>query len=248
MALVESSLQASYWSTAVLEDIERLLETIASPELSRAFSDFDRTPRREKWEARRRFASVESLRREGVPFFPGSRVCLRSFEDPANPSYVYDFDPSVVGRAGDTETVCFSLGIIFCVSWGRTTTISELEAAPSDIVPSAISEDRRRVPGGASAAETRQSLLDITHFCRSDAFRHVLRELYDLDGPGRTAFVRDVLLDRDELASRGVILPEDMVLQRSAFADRRPTLFCVSKPLSVGGAKVTITFDASGTS
>ncbi len=55
--------------------------------------------------------------------------------------------------------------------------------------------------------------------------------------------MRNVVINKDELVARGISVPEGMTVQRSAFADGRPTLFCVTKYLPDRMRKVTITFD-----
>jgi hypothetical protein len=45
----------------------------------------------------------------------------------------------------------------------------------------------------------------------------------------RPEFVAQVFLDPNELARRGVEVPLDVLIQTSAFGDRRPTLFAVKK-------------------
>jgi len=67
------------------------------------------------------------------------------------------------------------------------------------------------------------------------------------DHPQRRAdFVRDVVLNRTERERRGI---DDnaagLIIQRSEFADGRPTLFCITKMLGLAHPwqKVTITFD-----
>jgi hypothetical protein len=41
------------------------------------------------------------------------------------------------------------------------------------------------------------------------------------------------------------VVPHDIIFQRSAFSDNRPSLFCMTKylPDGIGWKKVTITFD-----
>lgn len=78
----------------------------------------------------------------------------------------------------------------------------------------------------AAIRETYASLID---FVTSRAFRTVYRELRELPAGKRPDFVESVLLDRDELAKRGVRQPSDVLIQTSAFGDRRPTLFAVKK-------------------
>jgi hypothetical protein len=91
--------------------------------------------------------------------------------------------------------------------------------------------------------EVKLSLLDIADFVETEEFQQLLVELWETPQDERPSFVRNVILNDVELAKRGVKVPEGMVLQRSAFSDDRPTLFCVCKKLSYGQRKVTITFD-----
>jgi hypothetical protein len=80
--------------------------------------------------------------------------------------------------------------------------------------------------------------------CRSE-FQAMLTELFALEERDRPSFVLRVILNEDERKKRGVIVPDRMVIQRSTFADKRPTLFCVTQlvPLAYPWDKVTITFD-----
>jgi hypothetical protein len=76
-------------------------------------------------------------------------------------------------------------------------------------------------------------------------FRALLDEMWNLPKEHRAEWVRQVILSDEALAARGIVVPAGMTLQRSAFADNRPTLFCVTKHLPPGlhWHKVTITFD-----
>jgi hypothetical protein len=73
----------------------------------------------------------------------------------------------------------------------------------------------------------------------------VLAEMAALDEDARSNFVVDELLEPTRRADRDLVVPNGMQIQRSQFADGRPTLFCVSKvlPLAYPWHKVTITFD-----
>jgi hypothetical protein len=75
--------------------------------------------------------------------------------------------------------------------------------------------------------------------------RRILNELWALPESERAEFVLDVILNPSTLRERGVVVPPDIIFQRSAFADNRPTLFCMTKylPEGLGWRKVTITFD-----
>ncbi len=72
---------------------------------------------------------------------------------------------------------------------------------------------------------------ELIDFVTTPEFRAIMKEFGDLHSQERPAFVVSVLLDKEELAKRGVHIPEGILIQRSAFGDRRPTLFCVKKYL-----------------
>jgi hypothetical protein len=88
---------------------------------------------------------------------------------------------------------------------------------------------------------------ELIAFVTTPAFRAVYTELMSLPATGRPAFVNKVLLQRSELSKRGVHVPEGVLLQTSAFGDRRPTLFAVKKflPLKYHEVweNVNLTFD-----
>lgn len=98
------------------------------------------------------------------------------------------------------------------------------------------------------AANIAHALRGVIEFVDTEPFQGVIRELRSLAPAERFEYVRSVLLVSDELAKRGVIVPPQLLIQRSAFKDGRPTLFCVSKDLhgSPPWHKVTITFDNEG--
>lgn len=89
----------------------------------------------------------------------------------------------------------------------------------------------------------RTSLLDIADFVDTAEFQQLLVDLWETPPEERPEFVRNVILDEGEMEKRGIEVPEDIVVQRSAFGDNRPTLFCVTKKLGYGQRKVTVTFD-----
>jgi|SRR5215211_1075491 len=97
------------------------------------------------------------------------------------------------------------------------------------------------------SAVMRRTYDEIIEFITTPAFKAVYEELRSLPGTERTAFVNRVLLRPEELANRGVVVPEGILIQASAFGDRRPTLFAVKKflPPKYHGAweNVNWTFD-----
>jgi hypothetical protein len=98
------------------------------------------------------------------------------------------------------------------------------------------------------AKYVQEGLDDIAEFIDTPGFQGVLAEFAAVPGELRERFIRGVLINPEELRRRGVEVPEDIIVQRSAFEDNRPTLFCVVKYLPEVGKerkKVTVTFDAA---
>lgn len=88
---------------------------------------------------------------------------------------------------------------------------------------------------------------ELIHFAATDAFQRLLDELFALPECDRPGFVNKVILNNAALAARGIAVPEGILIQRSAFGDRRPTLFCIKKylptQLQTHWQNVNITFD-----
>lgn len=97
------------------------------------------------------------------------------------------------------------------------------------------------------ASAMRETYNDLIDFVTTPAFKAIMTEFGGLNSTDRPAFVLSVLLNKEELARRGVNVPEGVLIQRSAFGDRRPTLFCVKKFLpekySDVWQNVNLTFD-----
>lgn len=70
---------------------------------------------------------------------------------------------------------------------------------------------------------------DLIDFVSTPEFGAIMQEMRALHHTARPAFVYDVLLRDDVLAERGVHRPPEVLIQRSAFGDRRPTIFVVKK-------------------
>lgn len=97
------------------------------------------------------------------------------------------------------------------------------------------------------AAAMRRTYDELIDFVSTPAFGALMEEMGALHHTARPAYVFDVLLRDDVLAARGVHRPADVLIQRSAFGDRRPTIFVVKKFLPEKykdvWQNVNITFD-----
>jgi hypothetical protein len=75
----------------------------------------------------------------------------------------------------------------------------------------------------------RECYSEILEFILQPAFQLIFAEMMSLEPTLRPAFVSDVWLDPTELERRGLHVPAGILIQTSAFGDRRPTLFVVKK-------------------
>lgn len=88
---------------------------------------------------------------------------------------------------------------------------------------------------------------ELEEFYLSDAFQELLAELFSIPEDLRFDFVEEVILKVEQLERRGIRCPRGISLQRTQFADERPTLFAVVKHVQIGPwKKLTITIDNSG--
>ena len=88
---------------------------------------------------------------------------------------------------------------------------------------------------------------ELLDFACKPEFQALLDELYSLAPHERIAFVNSVVLEPKQMAERGLEPPLGILIQRSSFGDRRPTLFCIKKyideRLQTHWQNVNITFD-----
>lgn len=88
---------------------------------------------------------------------------------------------------------------------------------------------------------------ELIAYVNGAGFRQTFEELYSLPEEDRPQFVKDVFMNAEERNRRGMPAPPGVLVQTSAFGDRRPTLFCVKKflPERFHGAweNVNLTFD-----
>lgn len=79
------------------------------------------------------------------------------------------------------------------------------------------------------AGAMRETYDDIITFVTTPGFKAFHEEMMSLDPRQRPGFISRVLFRRDEMHRRGIVVPEGILIQTSAFGDRRPTLFAVKK-------------------
>ncbi|SFV37031.1 hypothetical protein [Hyphomicrobium facile] len=102
--------------------------------------------------------------------------------------------------------------------------------------------------GPAELAAVMRGIYDeLIEFATTPAFQSMYFELMSLPTKDRFAFVLDVVLSPEERRRRGVEPPDGILIQTSAFGDRRPTLFVIKKFLPqryhTAWENLNITFD-----
>ena len=97
------------------------------------------------------------------------------------------------------------------------------------------------------AAAMREHYDKLIAFVSTLEFKKAHDELRQLPLHQRPAFVDSVFMQPQELIRRGISVPDGILIQRSAFGDRRPTLFAVKmflpKRFHKAWENVNITFD-----
>lgn len=77
----------------------------------------------------------------------------------------------------------------------------------------------------------RKAYDEIIDFVTTPEFVAVFNEIQALPEQDRPKAVWNTLCDQNELKKRNIHPPDGILIQRSTFGDRRPTLFCVKKYL-----------------
>ncbi len=107
--------------------------------------------------------------------------------------------------------------------------------------------------GGVAPADLKNVMREyydeLIAFVSSEPFKSLVEEMYLLPETSRPEFVNEKIVNLDFLSSIGVDVPDGILIQRSSFGDRRPTLFVVKKFLpeeyQVAWENVNLTFDQS---
>lgn len=87
------------------------------------------------------------------------------------------------------------------------------------------------------------TLYELIEFSEFPEFKQLINDLYSTEKEKRFDFVKNVILNKEEIKKRRICIPNNISIERSYFFDDRPTLFCIVKYLEDNTRKVTITFD-----
>ena len=205
-------------------------ETAAHPEALSELMRVRQSPIQQRYENAQKMATVENLASKNIQLDSDFRITTRSFEDPR------------LFRANTGSDERASPKVYFEDDHG----FFEYEDTVITVVEDEEScEVRSSVPESVIRDEIADGVAHIGRFVSEAAFKAVIKELYETPVELREVFVAEKLLNPQHLAARGIDVPKDMKIQRSHFDDNRPTLFCVTKYLTLAYPwhKVTITFD-----
>jgi hypothetical protein len=217
-----------------------LAETASRPEFIAMVQELRETPPSRQPAVLQRVASIDYMESQGVSFPAGSRLSPRSFEDPKDARVD---NQRASDNPSDNPVASFANGLAAIEYQGFLITTVNKESQKATLTHTAPSQ--AGWPAGSIRATIQQSLEEIAAFVARPEFQRLLEDLYALPESERPQFVLDVVMNAEARAHRGIVVPDTMVMQRSTFADARPTLFCVSKliPLAYPWRKVTVTFD-----
>lgn len=70
---------------------------------------------------------------------------------------------------------------------------------------------------------------DLIQFAPCPAFQLLFAEMMNLKASERPLYVHNVWLEPEVLKEKGLVVPPNILIQTSAFGDRRPTLFVIKK-------------------
>ena len=217
------STQFTVTASDVREMAEELAKAASHPEFLKLIHEVQESDGPHKVAVAKANARVDEVSARGIPLPQTFRVTTRTFEDPVIS------DEDLEGSHPDAPVVAFS-GERGYVSYNGTTIM----------VAAAGSES-----SGAIRREIQKGIQAIGDFVTSPPFQNILALLAEQAADARADFIGRELLDPVGREKWHLVLPEGMHIQRSEFADGRPTLFCVTKvlPFAHPWHKVTITFD-----
>ncbi len=111
------------------EMMRRLTETVSHPEFDKFVQEIERQPKDERLKWTKAHATVDEMKRRGIPLEEGFRISVRTFEDPDSPKPEFDIIGTPSDEPAGTWTVCVSLGYVICATVGHTQDEHEEESS-----------------------------------------------------------------------------------------------------------------------
>lgn len=108
--------------------IKELTGIVSTPAFEQYIKEIEAQPKATQLGFVQQTATIEEMKKRGIPVTEGFRIAVRTFENPAAPETFYD--NQTINKAGKTDaaevnaqeeagyTVCVSLGFLVCASVG----------------------------------------------------------------------------------------------------------------------------------
>jgi hypothetical protein len=241
--------EAILWSKA-----NAILNTISNPKLLEKLIAVKALPKEERINAATQNLTLPVFAKAKIKIPEGALISSQYFEEKVELDFLFqdskngslvapttrETEPASISKLKEGNPKLFEQIIVHQRSVGGEVSYSMClysgEGAYLGIGSGRAGSRLNRNPTMADIArlhhESKQGYEEIIQFVKSPEFNSIYKELMDLSNHDQPEFVVNVLLNDIELQNRGVNRPKNLFIMRTAFGDRRPTLFCVKKWLS----------------
>ena len=245
-----------------------ILNTICNPDLLEKLIEVKALPKDERINAAMRNLTLSSLEKAGIKMLEGTRISNRYFEEEVELNFqrndsrgrssivsaTRELEPAYISKLKETNPKLLEQIIMHLRSVGSEVSYSMCLRSGMGIslgVGSGRVENKLNMNLTSTAiarlhGECTLGYDEIIQFVTTPEFNSVYNDLMDLSIYDRPKFVVNVLLNDIELQNRGVNKPNNFLIMRTSFGDRRPTLFCIkkwmSRNLNIFWENVNITF------
>ena len=248
-----------------------ILNTISNPELLKKLIAVKTLPKEKRINAATQHLTLSVLEKVKIKMPEGARISSQYFEEQAELDFLFSDNKNgsfIASTTRETESApitklkeknpkLFEQIIVHLRSVGGEVSYSMCSysskgaylgigsgRAGSKLNSNPTSADITRLHD-----ESKQGYDEIIQFVTTPEFNSIYNELMDLSIFEQPKFVVNVLLNDIELQNRGVNRPQNLFIMRTAFGDKRSTLFCVkkwlSRDLNVVWENVNIIFDTN---
>lgn len=255
--------------TILWSDANDILNTISNPRLLKKLIAVKKLPKEERINAATQHLTLSNLKRIKIKMPEGARISCQYFEEQAELDFLFNdnnsfispttrkTEPAPISKLKERNPKLFEQIIVHLRSVGGEVSYSMCSYSSNDaylgIGSGRVGSKLNSNPTSADITrlhdESRQGYDEIIQFVTTPEFNSVYKELMSLAIKDRPEFVVNVLLNDIELQNRGVDRPPDLFIMRTAFGDKRSTLFCIkkwlSRDLNVVWENVNMIFDSN---
>ena len=257
--------KTNLWSGA-----SEILNTISNPKLLKKLIAVKTLPQEKRINAAKQHLTLSVLENAKINMPEGARISSQYYEEQAELDFLLSdhedrsispttrkTEPASIGKLKEKNPKLFEQIIVHLRSVGGEVSYSMCsysdEGAYMGIGSGRAGSKLNSKPTNTNITrlhdESKQGYDEIIQFVTTPEFNSVYKELMALALNDRPEFVVNVLLNDIELQNRGINRPQDLFIMRTAFGDKRSTLFCVkkwlSRDLNAVWENVNIIFDAN---